>query len=1257
MAKKPKNPPPPGHEQPEPDGGPGERARAFLEERLTPLQEIDPTSDQPRPAPLADPVPEASDQPPASNRGTAVRQPRPLSEDRQPPALPDRRRLIRQYRERQNESIEPGTPRTPRDTLGAAPPMPPTPPPANNWIPIGPSVVRQGQGGVKPPTSGRTPAIAPVPGGNRCYVGAANGGVWRTEDGGANWISLMDAFDLNPTQQASDSLAVGALAVVPGASANSDRVYVGSGEGPGGAYFGVGPIISLDGGQSWNTEPVAPGSPALAGSAFYALAVDPANPDRVVGATRQGIYRREPAGSGSHWARKTAPGAGTAVASSAVVARTGGVTTFYAAFWGGPVYSSTDGHTWTAIGTGFPAGIGRVTLAVQDNNPTVLYAFLADGRLYRLDTAAGNWRQVTAIPAPVDLVRNQGWYDLAIAVAPSNVNRVYLGGATVLSGGDWSGALYRCDLTVTAGSITSANTYIGNSVHADIHKIIFTPGSSTQMWVGCDGGVYRTDNAAATGDIFASLNKGLQTLSMNYLAQHPTEDAVVFCGTQDNGGERFTGEELWLYSSGGDSGYFVVNWNDPYRVVDTYVYGSVRRSTTGGTRYSYSDVAVPLAAGEGVLFYAPLVGAPVNAGTPADAEILAFGSVRPWISTSFATTWQSIPNNTLAGDQLNATIRSLTFASATRLYAGTTAGGVYRFDRSGATWTRTQINTIGGASALTLAGVVTDIAIDRADVSGSSVYITFGGSGNFRHVWHFNGAQWNARSGPAAGSPAALLDVQHNAIVVDPGNPSHLYVGADIGIWRSTDGGANWSVFSDGLPDAAVLDLQLHNPRRILRASTHGRGVFERTLDSLPKAGVELYVRDTQLDQGRFTTINFLPDPTQQGSVVAHWRGPDIKLDTPDVSGNYQFPLTGTINYLDFVDKLTDDSNTVATHATETITTRVYVQVHNRGVLPADNVRVMCLLANASVALPPLPAGYQTNVQNGTPINNANWQTIGTATLNDIRVGFPKVAAFDLTSDKLPPPANLAGNDHHCVLALVHHANDQYVSTTTNTDQNSLQERKAAHKNLKVVQFTGTVPAPPPVFIPFRIHAAGAEKALSDLYIDLKGYRGQVRLYLPKVKTEGQLRERGEGMTARSDFAPFKKWAAAQKSLIEKNQKGKRRYNTTWAKQRLSDIENALKNDLMFVAGGGRRVVLRRLVLSPKEHHTLFLALDRPPGGRIGERFDLQIVQRDSNSQMVTGGLDLRIELQPEVKGKRVAAAAPRRARPARRREGARISA
>lgn len=396
--------PSPPSRSPEPEGGPLERSRAFLEERMTPLRK---KSERPA-APASRPSLPEQDEPPRGRKGERGAA-RPPAATERPVSLPSRKRLIEQYRERQERKSQAGG-RPQRAAPGAPPPMAPAPPPANNWIPIGPSVVRQGQGGVTPAVSGRTPAIAPLAGGNRAYVGAANGGVWRSEDGGASWVSLMDSFDLNPTNSGADSLAVGALAVVAGATANQDRIYVGSGEGSGGAYFGVGPIISIDGGQNWTTEAVATGSPQLAGSAFYAVAVDPANSERAVAATRQGLYRREPNGAGGfHWAQKSPPNPGSAWATSVVVARSGGLTTFYAAYWFGPVYSSTDGHTWALAGAGFPAvGVGRITLAVRSSDPGVVYAFTSQGNVLRLDTAAGNWRQVTGLPAAGDLVGTQG---------------------------------------------------------------------------------------------------------------------------------------------------------------------------------------------------------------------------------------------------------------------------------------------------------------------------------------------------------------------------------------------------------------------------------------------------------------------------------------------------------------------------------------------------------------------------------------------------------------------------------------------------------------------------------------------------------------------------------------------------------------------------------------------------------------------------------------------------------------------------------
>jgi hypothetical protein len=534
------------------------------------------------------------------------------------------------------------------------------------------------------------------------------------------WYSTMDAWDLDPTTKQSDSLACGAIAID---LADPNRVYVGTGEAVGAAdsYFGVGPIRSDDGGVNWTTEPTAPGSPTLAGTGFYRLAVDPGDRERVVGATRRGLYRREPDGSGGfHWARKQS-GDFTGV----VAARAGTTTTFYAVRRGGTAFRSTDGHAWTAVDTGFPtADVRRIGLAVQPDNPSVVYALVVKASnahlkgVWRLDTADDTWRQIGGAPGDlfgsIPLRPGQGWYDVAIAVDPIDVDRIYLGGSTKRAGGQWSGSLYRCVVSSSGSgagrTYNMANTYIGATVHADIHALEFTPGESDKLWVGCDGGVFHTVNA--TGSVsFEPRNVGLACLTMNHLAQHPTEDAVVFCGTQDNGTTRYTGEEVWLHSAPGDGGFVVINWNDPYRVLRTYTGSTIFRATDGGQNYNSWSLAGLSA---DALFYAPLAGTPRNPAEPAEAEIVAFGGRRPWISTNFGSSWRSIPHNN-SSDDLPANILSLAFASATRLYAGTTGGNVYRLDRSGATWSRTQIDAVGDANDLEISGPVTDIAVDPAD--------------------------------------------------------------------------------------------------------------------------------------------------------------------------------------------------------------------------------------------------------------------------------------------------------------------------------------------------------------------------------------------------------------------------------------------------------------------------------------------------------------------------------------------------------------
>ena len=220
-----------------------------------------------------------------------------------------------------------------------------------------------------------------------------------------------------------------------------------------------------------------------------------------------------------------------------------------------------------------------------------------------------------------------------------------------------------------------------------------------------------------------------------------------------------------------------------------------------------------------------IVGPPYNPATPAEGSLVALANgTQIRLSQDFGQTWLA---KTIKLPTQN-TAYSLVFANAKRLYAGTTAGEVFRMDQNGASWKITRLDNVA-AGPLQLNGLISDIGIDWQDATRSSIYVAFGGIGDFRHVWHFDGTKWEARSGPGAG-PSDLLDVEHNALAIDPTAPDHVYVGADIGVWQSTDGGKNWQPLSNGLPDAPVFDLQIHPTQRLLRASTHGRGLYEITL-------------------------------------------------------------------------------------------------------------------------------------------------------------------------------------------------------------------------------------------------------------------------------------------------------------------------------------------------------------------------------------------------------------------------------------------
>jgi hypothetical protein len=701
---------------------------------------------------------------------------------------------------------------------------------ATNWAPLGPSVVMNGQAKGEPPIAGRISGVAVAPGGLIVYAASANGGVFRSDDGGVSWKALMDGFDLAPTEFASTSLACGAIAID---QKDPNRVYVGTGEGdtyaifknrlvnalP--AYRGVGPIRSDDAGSSWKSEATVAGSPELAGQAFFGLAVDPSNRENVVGATSEGLYQRVAGTAGNvEWIQRR-----KGVHSSVAATAKNGAVLFFAADWGGKVWQSPDGSSWTVAGKGFPASdVGRIAVAVQNADPGVVYAFVANSKgavkgIYRLDGGGGSWKRVTNPPdvLPVDNSGgSQGDYDLALAVDPADANVIYLGGSYFADNQYWPGSIWRCQVSKSGAAYQMAGVSIGVNAHADIHTLVHTPGDPDSLWVGCDGGLFLNRDPRNSG-IFKARNDGLSCLCSNFFAQHPTDPGILLCGFQDNGTARAAGGPIWMHVNGGDGGYCVINWADPNQVI-AFANGRVFRATDGGqAQDSWQETQFPW-----LMMTEPIVSTPYNPGNAAEASLVAIASGQSvHLSTDFGATWlkTTVDLPTQAG------IYSMVFASGDRFLVGTTAGEVFRADKLVNSWQLTRIDNLP-AGPLSLQGLVSDIGIDLGDPNRQSVYIAYGGTGDYRHVWHFDGSAWEQRSG-TPGSGTNLLDVEHNAIVVDPQNPVNVYVGADIGVWHSPDGGQNWAPLSNGLPEAPVFDLQVHPTKRLLRASTHGRGMYE----------------------------------------------------------------------------------------------------------------------------------------------------------------------------------------------------------------------------------------------------------------------------------------------------------------------------------------------------------------------------------------------------------------------------------------------
>jgi hypothetical protein len=360
--------------------------------------------------------------------------------------------------------------------------------------------------------------------------------------------------------------------------------------------MGIGIRHSTAGGApgSWTLE-----ATNLDDSRISAITIDPDNPAIVLAGTEKGLFKRPLAAPFTSWTQVNSAAFANpnGVVSDLIVAGSGANKKYYVSFFGDKVYSSPDGTTWTAIG-GMAAGAQQIALAAGESDPSAVYSFTNQGTLYRLHN--GTFQTIAGTPSAAILFPiGQGNFDLVVAVDPSNASTVYLVGEFA-PGADL--ALFKGTLSGGPGSwnfgFNPANasnpgadpTYCGAGIHPDGHVLIFglnalgTAHDPTNVWVGCDGGVYRSTLSGTNGS-FKPNNTGLATAEATYLAQRYDTDAVAFVGLQDNGTVRFLGEEAFVEPIGGDGGGVAVDPNNPYRVMRQYIHASLQASSDGGFNF------------------------------------------------------------------------------------------------------------------------------------------------------------------------------------------------------------------------------------------------------------------------------------------------------------------------------------------------------------------------------------------------------------------------------------------------------------------------------------------------------------------------------------------------------------------------------------------------------------------------------------------------------------------------------------------------
>jgi photosystem II stability/assembly factor-like uncharacterized protein len=658
------------------------------------------------------------------------------------------------------------------------------------------------------------------------YVGAAGGGVWKSNNGGATFNPIFDEY----------CQSIGAIAVDP---TNPDNtVWVGTGETwtRNSVTIGDGLFKTNDGGSTWQKMGFDK-SERIAG-----IQVNPKNGNEVYVAVlgalwsdseERGLYKTTD--GGKTWNKILYVDKTTGCSDLFIDPKDPNIV--YTAFWefrraawnfnsGGAnsaLYKSTDaGKTWNKIHKGFPTGkLGRIAIAAAPSNTNILYAVIEseqdkDKGLYRSDDGGANWKQTNN--------------DFGLVVRPFYFSRITVDPKNP-------------DVVAKAGLLGSLSRDGGKTfknlgpMHADIHDIVFDNLNSDRMYVATDGGVYRSWNGGTTMEMVENL-----PLSQFYHISTDNEEPYnVYGGLQDNGS--------WFGPSSSPGGVEARDWHvvgvgDGYRVLPhptkKLLYSEMQGAENVWRYDPVKDQArtiQPLAAkGDPKLRF--------NWNSPMATS--AFKPDRFYMGSQFlhrsedmGETWVKIsPDLTtndpvkteqgksggLSRDNSGAENHCTIFTIAESpvdenvVWVGTDDGNVQVTKDGGKSWTNVVAN---------IAGLPKNTAcwhIEASKFGKGNAYAVFTGyqQGDQKPYLYKTtdfGATWKSI---ATNDIATFV----RNIQEDTENENLLFAGTEFGLYITIDGGTSWLKFTNNVPSVAIHFIDLQKKTNDLVMGTHGRGVI-----------------------------------------------------------------------------------------------------------------------------------------------------------------------------------------------------------------------------------------------------------------------------------------------------------------------------------------------------------------------------------------------------------------------------------------------